>query len=252
MRRLLWVAAAVLIFAGVLIAQRPTFRAGVDLVAVDVRVIDKDGHPIVDLKPGDFQVEIGGHKRSVVSADFVRIGTSTLSQDTGPRAGAAPETAGVAPPPDDGRFVIVAIDAMSFDSTASRGVAAAIARFVGGFTPQDRVGLYTFPLGPKVEPTVDRAEVERELGHLIGQADDTQAITIAPSELVDISAGDPLATSRAVARNCGAAGNPAPMRGRGESGGRLGACNPETCAGRVLCEVGNRLLQDEAGAVASL
>ena len=53
-------------------AQQPTFRSSVDLVAVDVQVVDKDGRPINSLRPGDFEVQIAGKKRRVVSADFIQ------------------------------------------------------------------------------------------------------------------------------------------------------------------------------------
>jgi hypothetical protein len=35
---------------------RPTFRTGVTIVPVDVRVLDRDGKPITDLEQGDFTV----------------------------------------------------------------------------------------------------------------------------------------------------------------------------------------------------
>ena len=72
--------AMLLVTAGALLAARtstvsaqqpPTFRSTVDLVAVDVQVVDKDGRPIGTLKPGDFDVQIAGKKRRVVSADFI-------------------------------------------------------------------------------------------------------------------------------------------------------------------------------------
>ena len=52
-------------------AQRPEFKSGVDLVAVDVVVVDRDGRPVVDLAPGDFTVTVDGKPRRVVSADFI-------------------------------------------------------------------------------------------------------------------------------------------------------------------------------------
>src|SRR5688572_9716058 len=52
----------------------PTFRAGVDLVTVDVTVLDRNGRPIEDLKPEDFTVKIDGTSRRVVAAELVKAG----------------------------------------------------------------------------------------------------------------------------------------------------------------------------------
>ena len=38
--------------------QGPTFRTGVDLIAVDVSVVDRDGRPVEDLLAPEFVVEI--------------------------------------------------------------------------------------------------------------------------------------------------------------------------------------------------
>jgi protocatechuate 3,4-dioxygenase beta subunit len=40
--------------------QRQTFNTGVDLVAVDVTVVDKDGRPVEDVAITDFEVSISG------------------------------------------------------------------------------------------------------------------------------------------------------------------------------------------------
>src|SRR5262249_55802858 len=53
-------------------AQQARFRSTVDIIAVDVQVIDKDGYPITQLGPEAFEVSINGHKRKVVSAQFLR------------------------------------------------------------------------------------------------------------------------------------------------------------------------------------
>ena len=61
--------------------QTPVFRAGVDLIAVDVQVVDKDGRPIAALRPQDFDVTISGKARRVASAEFIestRLDGSTL------------------------------------------------------------------------------------------------------------------------------------------------------------------------------
>src|SRR5215831_2406612 len=47
------------------------FRSSVDLIAVDVQVIDRDGHPVLGLPLDRFAVTIDGRRRRVVSAELV-------------------------------------------------------------------------------------------------------------------------------------------------------------------------------------
>jgi hypothetical protein len=75
-------------------AQEPqSFPGGTEMVAVDVRVVDDDGHPVSDLTAGDFTVEIDGKPRPVVSAQFVDLRATTATTPGG--TGAPPP----APPP---------------------------------------------------------------------------------------------------------------------------------------------------------
>ena len=73
--------AAVLLCAGLVLLQMPSvlgqvktppvYTSGVQLVAVDVRVTDRDGRPIGDLTARDFDVTIDGKPRKVEAASFV-------------------------------------------------------------------------------------------------------------------------------------------------------------------------------------
>ena len=47
------------------------FRAGIELVTVDVTALDSNGRQVIDLTPADFQVEIDGDRRQV-TAEYVR------------------------------------------------------------------------------------------------------------------------------------------------------------------------------------
>ena len=67
------VAVSVVLSAQTRDEQRPTFRAGVDIIEIDVSVVDGDGRPITDLVPSDFTVEIDGESRRVVQAPFVSL-----------------------------------------------------------------------------------------------------------------------------------------------------------------------------------
>ena len=41
----------------------PVFRSGVDLVRVDIRVTDDDGHPIANLRPEEVRIKEEGAER---------------------------------------------------------------------------------------------------------------------------------------------------------------------------------------------
>src|SRR4030095_6914890 len=53
--------------------QGPTFRTGIDLVAVDVAVVDRRGRPVEDLHAPEFSVKIDGEVRRVVSAELIKV-----------------------------------------------------------------------------------------------------------------------------------------------------------------------------------
>src|SRR5690606_8619934 len=77
-----WSAVAVLASTTAILAQdpapRPVFRAGVDVIEVDVQVIGRDGAPVLDLQPEQFDVRIGGQRRRVASAQMIRYGDASL------------------------------------------------------------------------------------------------------------------------------------------------------------------------------
>jgi VWFA-related protein len=192
--------------------QTPTFRAAVDLIAVDVQVIDKDGTPIRALAPGDFDVTIGGHRRRVVSADFIestavdgRALDRTIAVSPGPLAtNQWPDGVGVA------RTYVLVFDTDSFTVGESRDVVAAARGFIRRLQPVDRVGLYTFPVGPRVEPTIDHAEVSAAVDTIVGHIQHAPgSFNLTPSEIIDITSE----TARARVSALGRPQGPGPIPG---------------------------------------
>jgi VWFA-related protein len=179
--------------------DRPApIRVTIDVVAVDVQVIDRDGRPVPDLGPEKFTVTINGRRRRVVSAE-------RIASDTGGAPSATSAAASML-----GRVIVLAVDCISFDATAARGVMEAARRFVRQLTPNDFVGLSAYPNGPKVDPTRDHDAVLRALEHITGQRDlaEISQFYVRPSEMIDLTrelynrGGGPTLNA-IVARECG-------------------------------------------------
>jgi len=184
---------------------RQPFRAGVDIVEVDVQVVGRDGQPVPDLTPDKFDVRIGGQRRRVSAAQFIRYGDPAAVMSAPVSALGAPTPALTPEQAMTGRrLFMVAIDALSFDPGDSRGVAVATQRFVEGLPDTDLVGLFTFPSGAKVDPTTEHADVVKALDQVSGQkVITTGRFPLQASEVVDFIAGE---REPVIRRHCGESG----------------------------------------------
>jgi VWFA-related protein len=204
------------------------FRVAVDVVAVDVQVIDKTGRPVPDLGPEKFTVTINGRRRRVVSAE--QIGNELLGEGERPIAASASVR---------GRVIVIAVDCISFDATASRGIIQAIRQFVRQLSPDDFVGLSAYPNGAKLDPTTDHSAVLRALDTVVGQKDlaELSQYHLRPSEIIDLTrellGGGGPTVDAIVARECGNPVDP-------------------VCQVRFIHEVTNTALFYEGQATASL
>ena len=221
--------ALLLISAGALIAartipvsaQQPTFRSTVDLVAVDVQVVDKDGRPIGSLKPGDFEVQIAGKKRRVVSADFIEsASTDTASGGAGIAKWRPEQTVDAASELGAARTFVLAFDTDSFTVGESRDVVAAARTFIHELRPNDAVGLYTFPVGPRREPTLEHVAVSRDVDTIVGRSQSMIGeYNLSAAEIIDITAE----TARDFARATALSTSTTP--GGGAAAGNTGGSN---------------------------
>jgi VWFA-related protein len=167
--------------------QAPVFRSSVDLIAVDVQVVDKEGNPIEQLGPDTFEVSINGRRRRVVSAEFVRQASndSTFTRIAEPNPTLIPATTD----PREGRLFILAVDNGSFEPGTLAPVREALDHFLQNLEPADRVGLFAYPNGPKMDPTTQRAAMRARLKELTGERIPPQSrYNLRASEIVDITA----------------------------------------------------------------
>jgi VWFA-related protein len=200
----------------------PVFATGVDVVAVDVSVVDKDGHPVLGLQAGDFTLSVGGRPRRIVSVEFVN--------DAGEEAAAMPTPEPTAGKPEathystnenarKGRLILIAVDQGNIPVGTGRGTIAAASRLLDRLSPTDRVGLITIP-GPKprVEFTTDHEAVREAMRSLVGRGRLGNGHISLTEALAIQSGDDPDKSSEAVRRECG---------------------RDEGCATRLAIEAGN-------------
>ena len=185
------------------VAQNPPqFKAGVELVSVDVQVVDKDGKPIAGIKPEDFEVTIDGRKRTVVSAQLIQY------QSAAQVAAAPAAPAGDAAPPATGtpqrRTYVIGVDEFSIRLGSARAAMEAAKRFLAQLGPDDLVGLVAYPqAGVRVDPTNDHAKI-------IAGLDKVKALfeppptkyNVSAAEAIDIASNNGGTAGQVVEREC--------------------------------------------------
>jgi len=177
----------------------PRIRVAVDVIAVDVQVIDRAGRPVPNLTSEQFTVTINGRRRRVVTAEQIRSDTGEGTEASSAGGSSMMQS----------RVIMLAVDCISFEATASREVIQSVAAFVRGLQPDDYVGLSAYPNGPQVAPTTDHAAVIRALNTVVGQRDGPGLgrFKLRPSEIIDISRdlriGSGPTLDAVAARECG-------------------------------------------------
>ncbi|HEY3380812.1 MAG TPA: VWA domain-containing protein [Vicinamibacterales bacterium] len=183
--------------------QPPVFKAGVDLVAVDVTVVDDQGRPIRGLRTDQFTVTVDGKPRRVVSADFVAV--SSVDQTLGAKATLrrgfstnAPEVVSAVR-----RVVLLVIDQDNIQSGMARTEIDEIGRFIDRFAPDDLVGLAAIPGGPSIDFTTNRVAIRNALRKVVGRWQPFLTMhSIGLWEALGIDANDQEIMNNVVAREC--------------------------------------------------
>jgi len=146
--------------------QGPTFRTGVDLVAIDVAVVDRNGRPVEDLLAPDFVVKIDGEVRRVVSAELVKVDVEAARRQVDDKSETF-YTSNLTPP--NGRQIVIAVDQSNIRPGSLRPIMAAAQRFLDRLSPLDQVAFVTYPEpGPRVGFTNDKLKLRLAMQGLIG------------------------------------------------------------------------------------
>lgn len=180
---------------------RPTFRSGVELVAIDVQVVDRDGKPIPQLTPADFDVRIDGRRRTVVSADLMTYAAGEVAGKAAPPALVKAK----APATTPGRVFVVAVDEGSLRPGDAMAARESARRFLKKLLPGDYVGVFKYPLFEKVlDLTRKHEDASRVFERVMGTYSPPRGqFHLLPSEIIDITAGDRDTLDEVERRECG-------------------------------------------------
>ena len=154
--------AAATLVASVAAQQQPTFRAGVDLMSVDVVALDKAGLPVPSLAAEDFTVTFGKKPRRVVSAEYVSSARPARAAALRTAPAASSNRRMFAP-----RTLMFLVDTTQIPSGTGRLTMKGIGDYLDRLGPNDRVGVMTMS-DTRVAPTVDRAPVRAAVEQLVG------------------------------------------------------------------------------------
>jgi VWFA-related protein len=161
--------------------QPPTFRSAVDVIAVDVQVVDKDGRPVLGLTPDKFEVTIEGRRRRVVSADLVDYSRTAADAETSARPTLTTAMT-------QGRVILIAIDCLSISSGVAQSAIVAAKNLISHLPADDFVGLFVYPVGPQLAPTTNHAAVAHAVESLIPQLDAPMStFHLNASDIIDLS-----------------------------------------------------------------
>jgi VWFA-related protein len=176
--------------------ESPRFRAGAEVIAIDVTVLDRSGQPVADLTAADFTVTVEGKPRVIQSAQFLR--SEPTARVTRPDESSNTDAA-------SGRLLLIVTDDASL-RTGSYAVVAAARTLLDHLGPGDLVGVTHLPDGGGVGFTTDRARVIEELTRVrpaTPQVSRTET-QIFISEALDFDGNKRMQWPAAVTRECAA------------------------------------------------
>lgn len=216
MNRFTYAATAIIGAAGVGLAaqtptaeQAPSFKAGVEIVRLDVRVTDGDRRPVQDLKQNQIEVVEDGQARPVVLFQHIampdappgEVATRTVSSEVSTNQGAA-----------RGHLYVLVFDQEHITPGNEERARQAAERFLRTrIRPGDRVAAYAIPgPGPEIGFTADARHVASELMKVRGMADQQRQSalgTITTQEAFAIMRGDQIVLQRVADRDQTASGS---------------------------------------------
>lgn len=145
----------------------PVFTSAVDIARMDVRVTDRSGKPIADLRPEEVQVIEGGVARPVVLLQRIAEAGRSYAESAQRTIASEISTNQGAP---RGQLYLLLFDQEHITAGAEQKVRLAAERFIKErVQPQDRVAVYGLPApGPALTFTNNTKAAIEQLQHVRG------------------------------------------------------------------------------------
>ncbi len=185
------------------------FRAGVEIVSVDIAAVDGNGRQVTDLTAADLQVEIDGSKRQVSTVEYIRS-VDPMRPIGPPHKVVVPDetfSSSNAKGAPRGRLIVLLVDQGNIRTGAARSSMNSAKKFVDTLTPEDRVAVFAVPApGEVVDFTTDHDKVREALLRIVGTASAPKArfnISITEAMAVYMHSDAQLAIE-VMLRECGA------------------------------------------------
>ena len=154
-------------------ASQPVFRAGVDVVRLDVRATDASGKPIPDLRPDEVEVIDDGARQPIVLFQHIAASGRTYSEAAQRTIASEISTNQGAP---RGQLYVLVFDQVHITSGTEQRVREAAESFLRKrFRPEDRVAVFGLPgPGPNLPFT---SSLNTAIAQLHGVRGDLQRVT---------------------------------------------------------------------------
>ena len=162
----------------------PVFRSGVDLVRIDVRVTDKDGLPIRDLRPEEVKISEEGDNRPILLFQHVEQPLGTYAE-VAQRTIASEVSTNQGSP--RGHVYVLVFDQAHITAGNEQRARRAAERFLRTrVRPGDRVALYAIPgPGPSIDFTADVHQAIDQLISIRGSREETGMGALGEMRLYD-------------------------------------------------------------------
>jgi VWFA-related protein len=206
MRQFTWAVAFAIAAVAIPRAQEPqkpaVFRSGVDLVRFDLSVVDRDGNPVTDIKPGEVQILEDGKPLPIVMFQRVRE-PSGFYTDVALRAVSAEVTNNDASP--RGHLYIFVFDQQHITPGNEQYAREAAAKFIRTRVRNtDRIAVFGVPgPGPDLQFTNNTQRALAELDEVRGGLERTVMSglgRISLQEAYQVAAGDEVSANKVMQR----------------------------------------------------